>query len=348
MFLKTKSADMADKTTNFDYVCIVGTVYALLLYLISSELEKIKSTYFFFGDGIAQSVRERFEHYSYYSTKKTSGWEMAKRRFNKIRLRFFPNQLFPFLKTSKIYAQDHLYFAPLLIQNRSYTLIEDGLNWFSIHMREESLNYQRTIAYQNSLKGKFQSAVLGPLSTHPFGMSGQCKEILLSAPDDTPFLKNKKVSVCDMSSAWENATVEKREYLLSKFGVTAEDIETIGRKSIILFTQPLFSDNILTQTEHFEVYNKIISEFPAEDIIIKTHPRDKFPYQQYFPSVGLFDKPVPMELLSMAGVRFKKAVTICSTVVYTLPYKLDIIWVGSNVHPKIYDFFGDDTNINKK
>ena len=146
----------------------------------------------------------------------------------------------------------------------------------------------------------------------------------------------------------ENATVEKQEYLLSKFGVTTKDIETIGRKSIILFTQPLFSDNILTQTEHFEVYNKIISDFPAEDIIIKTHPRDKFPYPQYFPKIGLFDKPVPMELLSMVGVRFKKAVTICSTVVYTLPYKLDIIWVGSNVHPKIYDFFGDDTNINKK
>ena len=52
MFFKTKSADRAGKTTDFDYVCMVGTVYALLLYLISSELEKIKNTYFFFGDGI--------------------------------------------------------------------------------------------------------------------------------------------------------------------------------------------------------------------------------------------------------------------------------------------------------
>lgn len=339
---------MVDETKNFDYVCIVGTVYALLLYLISSDLNKIKNTYFFFGDGIGQSIRERFENHSYYSTKKATGWKMAKRRFNKIRLRLFSNHLFPFLKTSKIFAQDHLYFAPLLIQNRSYTLIEDGLNWFSIHMREDSLNYQRTIAYQNSLKGKFQSAILGSLSTHPFGLSDQCKEILLSAPDDTPFLKNKKVNVCDMNSAWENSTVEKQELLLSKFGVTTKDIETIDGKSIILFTQPLFSDNILTQKEHFEVYDNIISDFPIENIIIKTHPRDQFPYHQYFPNIAIFDKPIPMELLSMVGVRFKKAVTICSTVVYTLPYELDIIWIGSNVHPKIYDYFGDDTNINKK
>lgn len=339
---------MEDKTTNFDYVCIVGTVYALLLYLISSDLNKIKSTYFFFGDGINQSVRAKFENHTYYSTNKATGWEMAKRRFNKIRLRFFSDKMFPFLKTAKIYAQDHLYFAPLLIQDRNYTLVEDGLKWFSIHMREDSLNYQRTISYQNSFKGKFQSAVLGSLSTHPFGLSDQCKEIVLSAPDDTPFLKNKKVRVCNMNSAWDNSTAEKQEFLLSKFGVTAKDIETIGEKSIILFTQPLFSDHILTKTEHFEVYNKIISDFPAENIIIKTHPRDNFPYLQYFPDIAIFDKPVPMELLSMAGVRFKKAVTICSTVVYTFPYNLDIIWVGSNVHPKIYDFFGDDTNINKK
>lgn len=332
-------------TNNIEYVCMAGTVYALLLYLLWSDVDRLRKTYFFFGDGIDKSIRERFDNYSYYSTNRTTGWNMMKRRFNKIKLRLFSRCMFPFLKKAQIFAQDHVYFAPLLIRNRQYTLLEDGVNWFSIHMRKDSQTYMRMISYQNSFIGRLQSLFLGSLSTHPYGISKQCLRVILSAKDDSPALQGKEVVVLDMLSLWNDSDDEKKEFILHLFGISSDDIELLCDKSTILFTQPFFSDNILTKIEHYEVYKDIISQIQPDKLVIKTHPRDKFPYREFFNDVLVFDKPVPMELLSMIGINFSKAVTICSTVVYTIPYEVEIVWIGSNIHPKIFEFFGDDTKI---
>lgn len=335
-------------TSNITHVCIAGTVYSLLLYILSQDYEQIRHTHFFFGDGIKAEIRNRFPNHTYYSTNPLSGWAMMRRRFQKLWLRLFAWRRFPFLRSAAIYAEDHLYFSSLLIRNRNYVLLEDGIYWFSIHMRPDSVFYQKMTAKQHTLLGRMQTMVFGKIATHQMGTTVQCQQILLSQPYDSPWFTHKDIRVVDMQEAWKQAGSEKQHYLMQKFDVTPEDVATLQSKTIILFTQPLSADHIITEEEHYEIYKQVISNYDADKLVIKTHPRDNFNYRHYFPTVSVFAKPTPMELLSMMGIRFSTAVTICSTVVYTLPYEVKIDWIGSRIHPKIFEFFGDDTKLKQQ
>ena len=54
----------------------------------------------------------------------------------------------------------------------------------------------------------------------------------------------------------------------------------------------------------------------------------------------VFEKPLPFQLLSIIGIKFNRAITVCSSTITSFDYKLDIEISGTTVHPKLVETYG--------
>ena len=63
--------------------------------------------------------------------------------------------------------------------------------------------------------------------------------------------------------------------------------------------------------EEIAIYKELQNQ--EENIIIKTHPREKKDYSTIFPNVQIIDEPFPVELLKYIGLNVKKIITLSSS-----------------------------------
>ena len=115
----------------FNRVYIGYTTYSLYLYLLYSSIEEIKETFFFVGEGIHESIRNKLQNKYYFSSREFEKKHPFFRLIFRINLRYIKHRKWPFLKNAKIFAQDHFFYSRGLIGRRNYTLIEDAPNIFS-------------------------------------------------------------------------------------------------------------------------------------------------------------------------------------------------------------------------
>lgn len=308
-------------------VCIVDSSYTLLLYLLLSNEEEIDHTFYFWSRGIPEQVKEYFQKQSYSFDNIFN---------NKIQQYLFQIKLYqyqaihkwPFLKKKNItyWGQDHTFFSSGILRKNFINLIEDG-----------SLNY-----YPNTAEAKrfkiFRKFLCGPLHCLPniLGLEKECKNIYLTGLVNTTIMNNPKVKKISLYDLWNNSSNYKKNKILDIFNLTQSDIILLKSKSEILITQTFSEDNIITETEKIQLYKEIIKSADANQLIIKPHPRETTNYHNYFSNLPVFNKKVPFQLLSLCGIQFKKVYTISSTVAFNFPYKIDIVYIGSQVHPKIY------------
>ena len=78
--------------------------------------------------------------------------------------------------------------------------------------------------------------------------------------------------------------------------------------------------------------------------MIKPHPRDKFDFDKYFPTIPVLRTYIPMQLLNFMGVMPHIAVTVNSTAISSLPNNVEKIMIGTKVNKKIFDRYGDMFN----
>ena len=64
-------------------------------------------------------------------------------------------------------------------------------------------------------------------------------------------------------------------------------------------------------------------------------------YKQYFPEATVLDKPLPFELLTIMGIKFKKAITLFSSAAFNLPAQTELAWYGTSVHPVLEEKLGE-------
>ncbi|GGJ88994.1 polysialyltransferase family glycosyltransferase [Parabacteroides faecis] len=324
---------------NIKNVCIVDTVYALLIYLLKSDINDIHDTYFFVSEGIHPSIQNNLTHKYIYKKKHLPN--LISEIYDLIRLRIFKYIRWPFIKDSLIYSQDHLPYSIPLVGNKSYSYIEDAPYIYSIIKANNWLDNK--IKYWNDryyIK-KINLYIFGKTYKKPVGLSNSCKEIILSVKDIAPFWTNKKITIIDIFKIWSNSPEEKKKLIYKIYNITNEDIEELKSKSIIILTQRFVTDGILTEEEQIRIYKKIISYYDSNKILIKPHPRDKIDYKKYFNNISCFNKIIPSQLFDLLGIRFDKAVTICTSAVFDFSYKIEIDWFGSKIHPKIFDQEGE-------
>lgn len=314
-------------------VCICYSMYPLLQYLLLFDEDVIKShtCYFIGSGGIAQSVSNKLPAF-YYDTKPTkSKQDKIIRIIQKICLRLLKKIKYPFIKKSTIYAQDFGYLS-ILIGSKQYSMLAEASNHLTIVGQKDSVEFQNSLQKTKSLKGRLQNILYGPLSTRIHGYNKQCMYFYCTEKNFAIALNGKKQIVNSFKELWDRSTEEKKKFILYVFDVTDDDVQMLSQKSTIFLTQPLVFDKLVSEQDYVSLLNEAFAHYDINDMVIKTHPRDTFNYKKHFPSITVFDKPISMQLLSLIGIKIKKAVTFASTAVDILPDEVQIDWFGIPTH----------------
>ena len=339
--------------TDFKRVYIGYTVYSLYLYLLYSTEEEINNTFFFFGEGIDKRIRDKFENQYFFNDAMYERKNTFSRLLYRIRLRHQSHQIWPFLKDAQIFAQDQFFFCAALIAKRNYTLVEDAPNVFLRH--RGSMNKQRKtflhIVYV--FKKIFHKYIENSFSGE-MGENAQCTSFLMTNIESDPILKGKELIQVVETEYWDKAPETKRNQILVVFSITAEDLAQLKKRKVIVFTQNFASLGFLPEQELVDIYAERIAKYPLEDIVIKKHAFDWIDYRKYFPDAYVFDKIVPMQLVNLLGIRYRTAITICSSAVLSFPYDIRIEnsirrsfpydiridWIGTEGNPKLFAALG--------
>lgn len=292
-------------------VCIVNNAYVLFQFFLMSSLEEINSTFFFFTEDIKEEIAQRFNNKRLCLPK-----GKLRQFFFLVWLNVSADYRWPFLKTCEFWGQDNLLVTSPLLKNRKIIILEDGL-----------LNY--TFIPNNKNFKCLRKLLFGSLSSeNPLGYSRNVECMFLTGVKEIPKVLSPKVHVVDYVKIWMSSSDEKKQYIAKVFGITKEVIEVFTGSPKVLFTQPLSEDKLITVDEKISIYKRIVDSV-GDDLIIKTHPREVTNYKALFPNNIVFDKPVPLELLSLVGIHFGEVFTLFSSSVLNLPEETIVHWLGS-------------------
>lgn len=322
-------------------ICVVDSVFALVIYLLISTEEDVKKTHFFMSSGIQEYVRKKFiNNMSYIEPVKNKHWVIIYANILKIRIK----SLFKWRYSGgvKIFAQDHLYFSSAIIGKHNYTLLSDGPKFLTLH--KKSKYYSEQEDYNKVQKNMvvrvrrfFLYLVAGSLWNKSHGKNSQCKKIILSERENVNFMHTNDINIVNI----KDITHDKLIRILNIFDLSEKDIKILKDKTIIVLTQPFSTDKVISEIEQKRIYEDILSNYNYNDVVIKTHPRDTFDYRKYFNDVYVMDKPIPMQLLDILNIVFQEAATVCSSAATSIPYNIKVRWLGSSIHPNILKEFGD-------
>lgn len=219
-----------------------------------------------------------------------------------------------------VFGADHIMGSKFFLRRFSFFVVEDG-----------SANYDLN-SYKRSWKNKL-------FSIPTFGVYKNVKKIYLTQKENIPEIIKHKVEIINIQSIWKSKTQDEKECILSFFDIDSSKLSILKQKRIILFTQPLSEDGILTENEKIVLYKKILDKYDVNSLVIKPHPREITDYSKYFPSAYLFKDACPSELLELLEIDFDKVITLFSTAV--LQYKEDKVdFYGTECHPKLHERFG--------
>lgn len=143
--------------------------------------------------------------------------------------------------------------------------------------------------------------------------------------DTVPKEASNKLSIIDLKKEWLRLTFNEQKKIAAVFGVTPKELEVLKTKKVILITQPLSEDGIVTETEKQRLYKSILSNYSPDEIVIKPHPREKTNWTLLFPKTPIISARIPAELLSDI-INLKKVCTFFSTAAFgmTAPKNVDI------------------------
>lgn len=318
-------------------VCLCGSVYSLFFYLLISSENDIKKTHYFTTTTIPVTIRRRLCNNYEFNTMKIS---VIRKIFLTIKFSLFRYICFPYLYKADIYAQDHLPMSSFVIGHNNYVFIEDAPRSINVMSKCDMWTKAQDLLQNRKFLFALEHFFISESCGRILGANGLCKALFLSEEDSVSWTEGIPTFYYNLSETWDQSSNIKKKQILDIFDITEMDIRLLSSRKRILFTQPFYDDNQVSLEEHIKIYSELISGFPDSQILIKTHPRDKVDYNQFFGNTLVFNKPVPFQLLSLLGIRFETALTVCSTAINSIPYHIEKIVAGSSVHPNIFKAFG--------
>lgn len=305
----------------FDKVCIPGSMYCLAFYLLMNTKEEIENTFFFMTPSIPLGLRKKFPNYTYLNLNNSILYK------NKILLSLYMiikrRISWNFLFTAEIYGLDFYWF---LLRGIKMNYIEDGPFVFDIWERSSLYKNWQASKRKNIIKRTLKRILFGEYYSNPVGTSSLVKKIYSSSPVSKPYYINKEIEIVNLKEAWHKSSQEQKNYILSIFNISNNDIERIQSRNTIILTQPMYIDKVMSKEDQIDIYRQMIKKYGEENCIIKPHPRDLIDYQKLFPGSIYFNKSVPMQLLAIWGASFKKVVTVNSSSALSFGKDADIDW----------------------
>lgn len=211
----------------------------------------------------------------------------------------------------------------------------------NIELYEEGLAIYSKINWKN----KNVKKLFGLNINKCFGKNKNIKKVYLTGIGRIPKEIEYKSEVVDLKKLWRNKTTKEQDEILSIFSFNLDIIDKLKNKNIILFTQPLSEDGVISEKEKIDIYSNIIKKYPKNELIIKIHPREKTNYKKIFKDYFVLDNILPFEILNLLDIKFKKAVTLFSTAALSFNEDTKIDFYGTEVNSKILERFGSCNHI---
>lgn len=283
------------KTKIWENTVIVVTPYPLLIYLMLKDIEEIKNTLFFFTSTFAKKININELNNIVISDKYEKDKIKLSRLVYKVLIRVLSKTKWRHISKSNIYCQDHIPIAYCLTGANCYNLIEDGTaNYYIDIYKMPSFNKYKKLLY---------NFLYGPQSIQPkFGQSSFAKKILLSGLLNIPKELTEKVEIISLEKMWNDATKDKKKFILNVFGINDNITKQINKRDILILSTPANAG--YTEAYLISRYNEIIKKYDPNRIVIKAHPRNNINLSKYFPNILVLNNPFPIELLKLMGYNF--------------------------------------------
>ena len=169
------------------------------------------------------------------------------------------------------------------------------------------------------------------------------KKIYLTGIAEIPEIIKNKVEIVNLKEKWEQLSFEEQEEILRIFDLKNSDLikwQKLKNK-ILLITQPLSEDGIISEKEKIEIYKEIVEKNKSENIMIKPHPREKTNYKNIFPNIELIEGKFPLEILMLLGINFKEVITIFSTAVLNFKGITNVNFIGTENNEHLKEKVGE-------
>lgn len=310
------------------YSFIGDTVYSLFLYMLYCSEEILANTTYYVGNNLAP-------------LKLTNKVVMPPMLSDDDKTRFiYRAKCLKYrrrLSLSKIYAQDHLPFSSPLIDNLSYTLLEDCPNFFI------NFDYHQHLYTHKNFKENIRSFLGGRIGKHYRGYNPWCENRIITSNRDKSFLDDLRIyryEQINTQQLWDTASESKKKSIITTYSLDTLNFKTLAVRNVVIFSQPICNDAHFSFEEQRKLFLPYIEEYGADNILVKLHPRDNFDYKKAYPGVEVLRTKAPQQLLSLMGLKFKVAITCCSSAVSSMDKDCDVIWLGSEVDERIVKAYG--------
>lgn len=323
-------------------IVYVDTIYPLLIYLVLG----ISNSHdlYIFGEEIPKEICNKFknnyriiykikykikleQYYKYYKIKKI---------LEKI--------LNNYTKFNNLYLQDHLRYSNFFINEigGNNFILEDGIMNYSIDKKK----ILQEITERKLIKKIREKLLFGKdFIFLSLGLSEKITKIYLTGILPVPEIIKDKVEIIDIETKWNLLSIEKKKEILDIFDINLEKLENLKneKEKILLITQPLSEDNIISEEEKIDIYSNLLKERDIKKIYIKPHPREKTDYTKVFQNIEvvIIEKEFPIEIFILLNMEFKKVITLFSTAALNFKNKYDVEFIGTKDYKALYDKFGD-------
>ena len=318
----------------------IKTKYTLFLSLIYFYKIKNNIIYFIDEDLKKEINLKNIKIISLKNLKKEKGIILKYKKWK------FNNKLLKKLdELEEIYLQDHIPYGQFFLNNfkgKMY-LLEDGImNYNEKILEDEYSRKTRKIRINNFVKKIIIEKRKKDYKR--YGLSNKIEKIYLTGILPIPNLIKDKIEIININEMWSSLSQEAQKEILGIFNVDIERFQEFNddNKRILLLTQPLSEDEIITEEEKIEIYREIIEKQEGKKVYIKAHPREKTNYEEIFKglNIKIIDNSFPIELLLLLDINFDKVITLFSTGALSFRGKAEVEFIGTEKYPKLYKRFG--------
>lgn len=317
----------------------------LLIFLLLADLENDKITYMTYEG--KEKILEKLPGKKIILEK--SKMYAKNPKFNRFKMASYikeiRRELAPLLEKiergeAKLYGMDNLELGRRVLYKEKINVIEEG-----------TLNYMPYKAAPSGMKEKIQDIIsllygLGERKVL-MGYGDRCEKIYLTSSlcEKIPQGLENKAEIINLQELWNKKSEWEKNLIKEVFGFNDSIFEKVKGNSVMLFTQPMSEDGILSEERKIEIYSQVIAKYPNSSIIIKAHPREKTDYSKYFPECYVMKEKYPVELLSVMGIKLERVVTLFSTAVFGFGKDVAIDFYGTEIDDKLFKRFGSCDNI---
>lgn len=244
-------------TADYKNIVYVDSLHSLCLYLYINK--GTRNTLFIIYSGLASIIKiDEMENYLVLdSSFNVSILSKILLRYGYITGRYKEISKFLNLRNNVFYGHDHLELFPLFKRIEDIRLLEDGL-----------ANYlERPKNFRSEVK-----KLLG-LGYKPFGYSELVNKVYLINNKPSPKLIDNKATRINGTDLYD--------YLARECEIFSTKPKLIFDKSVVVLTQPLSEDGVLSEGEKKRIYQSICEYFinyTSYRVCLKLHPRDSTIY----------------------------------------------------------------------